>query len=124
MDVLSARVIVYPAEFERSRRFYEAVLGLHIYREWGSGVVYFLGGAFLELSQGEPAGGAAPVALWLQVRDVNAEEARLRALGVEVVKPAARMPWGLVESWVLDPDGLVLHLVEVPPEHPLRSGRR
>jgi catechol 2,3-dioxygenase-like lactoylglutathione lyase family enzyme len=54
MEVLSSRVLVRPTGFERSFRFYAETLGLHVYREWGSGstrgVVFFLGGGFLELS--------------------------------------------------------------------------
>jgi hypothetical protein len=54
MEVLSSRVLVRPTDFDRSFRFYAQSLGLHDYREWGSGstrgVVFFLGGGFLELS--------------------------------------------------------------------------
>jgi catechol 2,3-dioxygenase-like lactoylglutathione lyase family enzyme len=54
MEVLSSRVLLRPTDFERSFRFYAEELGLHIYREWESGpnrgVVFFLGGGFLELS--------------------------------------------------------------------------
>src|SRR5918911_747743 len=54
IEVLSSRVLLRPTEFERSFWFYAGSLGLHIYREWSSGstrgVVFFLGGSFLELS--------------------------------------------------------------------------
>src|ERR687897_3023606 len=54
MEGLSSRVLVRPTDFERSFRFYAENLGLHVYREWGRGstrgVVFFLGGGFLELS--------------------------------------------------------------------------
>jgi predicted enzyme related to lactoylglutathione lyase len=80
--------------------------------------VYFLGGGFLELTaSGPPPTG---VRIWLQVPDVAAEQARLEARGVTVRRPAERMPWGLIECWIEDPDGVELRLVEVPPEHPLR----
>ncbi len=46
MEVLSSRILLRPANFERSFRFYAQTLGLHVYREWGSGstrgVVFFL----------------------------------------------------------------------------------
>jgi hypothetical protein len=46
MEVLSSRVLLQPADFERSFQFYAESLGLHIYRQWGSGstrgVVFFL----------------------------------------------------------------------------------
>jgi hypothetical protein len=46
-DILSSRVLLRPADFDRSQRFYRDVLGLAIYREFGSaanpGVVSFWG---------------------------------------------------------------------------------
>jgi predicted enzyme related to lactoylglutathione lyase len=128
MEVLSSRIIIRPRSMAVSRRFYEAALGLRIYREWSVGVVYFLGGGFLELSTGgtetavaDAPAGPQPIALWLQVPDLAAAEAALRDAGAEIVQPASRMPWGLDELWLRDPDGHELHLVEVPPGHPLRS---
>lgn len=123
MEVLSSRVIYRCRHFEELRRFYEGTLGLHPYREYGeggdvAGVVFFLGGGFLELVRA--GAGSAPLTLWLQVRNVAGEEARLAAAGVVVAKPAQRMPWGLVESWLEDPEGNELRLVEVPDDHPIR----
>ena len=49
MEVLSSRVLLRPANFERSFRLYTEALDLHVNREWGSDstrrVVCFLGGA-------------------------------------------------------------------------------
>jgi catechol 2,3-dioxygenase-like lactoylglutathione lyase family enzyme len=125
MEVLSSRVILRVADFARSRAFYEETLGLSIYREYGaggivSGVVYFLGGGFLELTEGGRSGQRDGALIWTQVPNVATEEARLVAAGVTVRKPAERMAWGLVELWIEDPDGRELRLVEVPDEHPLR----
>ena len=33
-------------------------------------------------------------------------------------------PWGLVEMWIEDPDGIRIVLVEVPAAHPLRRDPR
>src|SRR5215208_5384075 len=75
MEVLSSRVLVRPTDFERSFRFYAENLGLHLYREWSSGstrgVVFFLGGGFLELSGSSRTGTSERVGLWLQVRDLR-----------------------------------------------------
>lgn len=117
MEILSSRVIVHPRDLAASRAFYEGVIGLSIYREWGVGVAYFLGGGHLELSAG-PAHGATT--LWLQVPSLDGVEAALRSAGVMVSKRAERMPWGLIELWVADPDGNELRLVEVPVDHPIR----
>lgn len=58
--------------------------------------------------------------LWLQVPDAAAAHEELRAGGVEIVRPPVKEPWGLVEMWIADPDGLPIVLVEVPADHPIR----
>ncbi len=127
MDVLSSRVLLRPSEPERSRRFYRDTLGLAVAREFGPpddpGLVFFLGNGLLELSgrSQEPPRG---MALWVQVRDVHDEHRRLTAAGVPVVRPPQQEPWGLVEMWVEDPDGVTIVLVEVPEDHPLRRDQR
>jgi predicted enzyme related to lactoylglutathione lyase len=125
VEVLSSRVILRAADFERTRSFYENLIGLRIFREYGvggrvTGVVYFLGGGHLEVTAGEPDESRAAI-LWLQVPDLSAEAERLAAAGVTVRKAAERMPWGLLELWIEDPDGVELRVVEVPSDHPLRS---
>lgn len=128
MDVLSSRVLIRPSDPARSRAFYREVLGLAVYREFGPsddpGVVFFLGGGFLEVSGtgSQPVG--PDVALWLQVRDVRAEYQRLRAAGADIVRPPRREPWGLVEMWLTDPDGNRIVVVEVPADHPIRRDQR
>lgn len=124
MEVLSSRVLLAPADFERSFRFYAQTLGLHIYREWGSGsnrgVVFFLGGGFLELSGSSPETSGEKISLWLQVRDVDTVGRQLEDSGVKVVEHPTDKPWGLREMRVEDPDGVRLIIVEVPADHPLR----
>jgi catechol 2,3-dioxygenase-like lactoylglutathione lyase family enzyme len=116
-----------PADAGRSRRFYRDVLGLAVYREFGPpddpGVVFFLGPGFLEVSgHGSPAGRS--LMLWLQVRDVHAEYERLSAAGVRALREPRTEPWGLIEMWLEDPDGVPIVLVEVPADHPLRRDQR
>lgn len=124
MDVLASRVLLRPTDPERSQRFYRDDLGLAVYREFSAGVVFFLGGAFLEVS-GTAAAVADPrLELWLQVRDVVAEFERLRAVGVPILREPRQEPWGLIEMWISDPDGVRIVLVEVPEDHPLRRDQR
>jgi predicted enzyme related to lactoylglutathione lyase len=127
MEVLSSRVLLRPTEPGRSRAFYRDVLGLAVYREFGPpehpGVVFFLGNGLLELS-GQAVEPVRGLALWLQVRDVEAEHARLVAAGVEVLRAPRLEPWGLHEMWIADPDGVGIVLVEVPGDHPLRRDPR
>ncbi|MET9142323.1 MULTISPECIES: VOC family protein [unclassified Streptomyces] len=124
VHVLSSRVLIRPTDPERSRVFYGERLGLAVHREFGTGpergTVYFLGGGFLELSGRSEVPPSTAVRLWLQVEDLDAAHAELRAAGVEIVRPPVREPWGLIEMWIADPDGVPVVLVEVPAEHPLR----
>jgi catechol 2,3-dioxygenase-like lactoylglutathione lyase family enzyme len=124
MEVLISRVLLRPTDPERSRAFYRDTLGLAIYREFGDGpergTVFFLGGGFLELS-GRAAEPPAPgMALWLQVRDLAAVRQELGERGIGILREPRREPWGLLEMWIADPDGLRICIVEVPADHPLR----
>jgi predicted enzyme related to lactoylglutathione lyase len=128
VEVLGSRILVRPADLDRSRRFYRDVLGLAVYREFGPAddpaVVFFLGQGLLEVSGCAPGPAGSSVMIWLQVRDVRAERDRLAAAGVRVVREPVREPWGLVEMWIEDPDGVAIVLVEVPVDHPLRRDQR
>jgi predicted enzyme related to lactoylglutathione lyase len=123
MHVEQSRILLRPTHFEQSAAFYEGI-GLTRYREWGEvpqrGVVYFLGGGFLELNEGPPPEPPHGMRLWLQVADVHAVHDELRELGVKIDAPPERKPWGLIEMMIHDPDGLPLVIVETPVTHPLR----
>jgi catechol 2,3-dioxygenase-like lactoylglutathione lyase family enzyme len=128
VEILSSRILLRPADLGRSRRFYRDVLGLAVYREFGPpadpAVVFFLGQGLLEVSGHAPGPAGASVMIWLQVRDVRAEHARLTEAGVRVLREPAVEPWGLAEMWIEDPDGVQIVLVEVPADHPLRRDPR
>jgi predicted enzyme related to lactoylglutathione lyase len=118
MEVLSSRALLHPTDVERSIRFYAETLGLHVYREWSSGstrgVVFFLGGGFLELSGSSHTEAGESVALWLQVRDVDAIRRELEEAAVEIIELPTDKPWGLREMQIRDPDGLRIVILEVP----------
>ena len=127
MEVLSSRILLRPADLARSQRFYRDVLGLAVYREFGSppdrGVVFFLGNGFLEVSgRGDDPGRG--LMIWLQVRDLPAEHIRLAGSGARILREPVTEPWGLTEMWIEDPDGVAIVLVEVPADHPLRRDQR
>jgi catechol 2,3-dioxygenase-like lactoylglutathione lyase family enzyme len=128
VDVLSSRILLRPANLDRSRRFYRDTLGLAVYREFGDpadpGIVFFLGGGFVEVSTLGDGAQSRNVSLWMQVRDLAAEHERLQAAAVEILRPPQREPWGLLEMWISDPDGVSIVLVEIPDEHPLRRDNR
>lgn len=124
VHVLQSRVLLRPRDFERSLAFYETQLGLVRYREWGDrphrGIVFFLGGGYLELSESGAGQRAEGIRLWLQVADLETAVQELRDAGVDIDEPPERKPWGLIEATVHDPDGLPLVLIETPITHPLR----
>ncbi|TQN31622.1 putative enzyme related to lactoylglutathione lyase [Haloactinospora alba] len=125
VNVLSSRIILRPTNLERSRSFYRDVLGLAIYREFGSGpqrgTVFFLGGGLLELSgHSEQRPEPAATQLWIQVPDAAAAQEELAERGATIVREPRQEPWGLIEMHLHDPDGLLLYVVEVPEDHPIR----
>jgi catechol 2,3-dioxygenase-like lactoylglutathione lyase family enzyme len=128
VEVLNSRVLLRSSNPERSRRFYRDTLGLAIYREFGPpedpGLVFFLGQGLLEVSGSSHDAPGEALSIWLQVRDVQAEHERLLEAGVTVTRQPRREPWGLVEMWIEDPDGVRIVLVEIPEDHPLRRDTR
>ncbi len=128
MDILSSRTLLHPADLDRTVAFYRDALGLAIAREFGAGahrgVVFFAGGGLLEVVGSGPPPGRPGVELWLQVRSMTDALGELARRGVDLVRAPLLEPWGLIEAWIDDPDGVRIHLVEVPADHPLRRDTR
>ena len=122
MEILASRLLIRPADYERSLAFYRDGIGLAVWREYGVGTVFFAGQSLIELAgHGQPNAGGT---IWLQVRDLYATQEELRDRGVPITREARQEPWGLHEMHVIDPDGVMLIFVQVPPEHPLRRDTR
>ncbi len=128
MDILGSRTLLHPADLDTTLAFYRDGLGLAVAREFGSGdhrgVVFFAGGGFLEVVGTGPPPGRPGVELWLQVRAMADTVDELARRGIALARPPVLEPWGLLEAWVDDPDGVRIHLVEVPADHPLRRDTR
>jgi predicted enzyme related to lactoylglutathione lyase len=128
MEPLSSRILLRPSDPARSQAFYRDVLGLAVYREFGDpespGIVFFLGNGLLEVSGQRGNEGAGRLELWIQVRDIETEWKKLQAAGVDILRAPVEEPWGLLEMWVADPDGVRIVLVEVPADHPIRRDTR
>ena len=124
MEVLGSRVLLRPTDLERSHAFYRDTVGLAVHREFPGGLVFFLGNGLLEVSGTATAPPGDAIALWVQVRDVRAEHRRLAEAGVRILREPRREPWGLEETWLADPDGVRIVLVEIPDDHPLRRDQR
>jgi len=128
VDILGSRTLLHPADLDTTLAFYRDGLGLAVAREFGSGdhrgVVFFAGGGFLEVVGTGPPPGRPGVELWLQVRAMSGTVDELARRGIVLARPPVLEPWGLLEAWVDDPDGVRIHLVEVPVDHPLRRDTR
>jgi len=123
MEILASRVLLRPADYDRSLGFYRDDLGLAIAREYPGGTVFYAGQSLIELAgHGEPTTFSG--ALWLQVRDVYATQEELEGRGVPIAREARQEFWGLHEMQVRDPDGVILIFVQIPAEHPLRRDIR
>lgn len=127
MEILASRMLIRPADYQRSLVFYRDALGLAIARDYGAGTVFYAGQSLIELAghgRDEEPGNPFSGALWLQVRDVRATQAELESRSVTIARAAQEEPWGLHEMHVLDPDGLTLIFVQIPENHPLRKDTR
>ncbi|WP_327094023.1 VOC family protein [Nocardia vinacea] len=126
MDILSSRVILRPADYQATLAFYRDGLGLAIAREYPGGTVFFAGQSLIEVAAHGGSGKSTIFegALWLQVRDISDAAAELALKGIRIEREPVREPWGLIEMWVHDPDGVPIVLVEVPAEHPIRRDSR
>jgi catechol 2,3-dioxygenase-like lactoylglutathione lyase family enzyme len=126
MDILSSRLILRPADYEKTLAFYRDGLGLAIAREYPGGTVLFAGQSLVEVASHGGTGVSTNFtgAIWLQVRDLADAAAELALKGIPINRRPLREPWGLIEMWVHDPDGVPIVLVEVPPEHPIRKDSR
>ncbi|CAM3984838.1 VOC family protein [Nocardia ninae] len=126
MDILSSRIILRPADYQRALDFYRDGLGLAIAREYPGGTVFFAGQSLIEVAAHGGSGESSSFrgAIWLQVRDVADAAAELAVKGIPLDRAPVQEPWGLIEMWVRDPDGVPIVLVEVPPSHPIRRDPR
>ena len=70
MEILASRMLIRPADYQRSLTFYRDEIGLAIARDYGAGTVFYAGQSLIELAgHGTPSAGGT---MWLQVRDVYA----------------------------------------------------
>lgn len=106
------RVFFQPADFARSLAFYRDALGLAMVHSWDKGpadrgAVFALGAGRIEIVVHPPASPPpAGVGVYVEVPDVDAVHAAVRARGVAVTRPLARTSWGHRTFGVRDPDGL------------------
>jgi len=124
--VLQLRVALTTADHDRLLHFYCVGLGLEPAAIWtndqGKAVLLALGSGTLELFDEQQAGTidgievgrrvSGPVRLALQVPDLDAALARLKAHGATIVHGPVVTPWGDRNARVQDPDGMQVTLFE------------
>jgi uncharacterized glyoxalase superfamily protein PhnB len=75
----------------------------------GAGLAIFSVDGMEDMAPGSTRGiGHGGVTLMVEAADIEAEYERLRALGVEIVKPLQTHPWGARSFWFRDPDGNII----------------
>ena len=124
----SAWPIVYASDISRSLAFYE-LLGLSPGYRWPPEgepqfVTLRLGEWAIGLGTGDaparlhgrPYGEGLRFELCAYVDDVDAEVARLRDAGVEVLHEPEDKPWGERAGYVVDPDGNPVQLIADLPQ--------
>ena len=110
-------------DLERTRRFYEDVLGAQTVTEDPGGIIYRSGDSYFSPYPTEYAGTAQHTLGAFMVRDVEAAVANLRSKGVtfeDYDLPGVKTVNGIAElggikgAWFKDPEGNILSVVQPP----------
>ena len=106
-------------DYERTVAFYADVMGLPVADSWddeGGGTVFAAAAGQIEVL-GPGRSDSTPwyegPALAWEVADVDAEIARLRERGVEILAEPTDRPWGHRNAAIQAPDGLAITLFTV-----------
>jgi catechol 2,3-dioxygenase-like lactoylglutathione lyase family enzyme len=114
-------------DVRRLRDFYTAVLGapatgddtFTALQTDGAALSFFAERAMEAMAPGSMAeAGRGSSTLEVEVGDVDAEAARLRALAVPIVKPPTTQTWGRRSVWFRDPDGNLVNFYMPAPAAP------
>ena len=109
------------ANAERSRSFYEGVLGLTFVADEPPALVYQVGNSMLRIQKVEQVHAAPYTALGWTVSDIRGTVRQLRAAGVVFERYDGMnqdadgiwsAPSGALVAWFSDPDGHVLSLTQ------------
>ena len=111
---LGLRTALYPApDLAAARTWYAEALGCPPYFDQPFYVGFAVGGFELGLLPDAVPGSAGPQPLW-GVSDIDADYARLLALGATALEPVREVGEGIKVAALLDPFGNRLGLIENP----------
>ncbi len=113
-----AGVIIWTDDLPRMLRFYRDTLGLTPLHERPAFVNFQWGDFRLSVGVHDDVSGANAdplrIMLNLDVADIEAVHARLRAAGIAFSRPPEPEPWGGIVATFQDPDGNTLQLMQLP----------
>lgn len=102
------------SDLERSKKFYEDVLGLNKKYEYSSYVGFECGGVEIGLRpKASIEIGKDSASIQFLVDDVDKEYRRLIGKGVEFINEPHDEPWGGRQASFHDPDGNILEITEI-----------
>ena len=106
------RIVIFSDRFQESCVFYEQLLGLEVVSAWDHGagqlgVVYAIGGVFLEILQGPTVSPPSMFYLYSKVADVDALWHSLKDRA-EIVAEIQNQPWRHRNFAIQDPNGYVI----------------
>lgn len=113
------RIAVPASDINRSREFYERVLGMEADDTVPSRLYFHCDGFIIALidwtveSHGErPSLHPLPDNLYFATSDLDAASSRVNAVGAKITSPIATRPWGERSFYCTDPDGHPLCFVD------------
>jgi catechol 2,3-dioxygenase-like lactoylglutathione lyase family enzyme len=107
------------ADYDAAVRFYGQALGLPVVESWDRGAdrgtMFAANDGIVEVvSDAMDLRGPHRRGVVVEVDDVDALEAGLRARGVPIERPTEDRPWGTREMILLDPDGHAVTFFTAP----------
>jgi predicted enzyme related to lactoylglutathione lyase len=125
---MSLRFEIFPADLDATADFYTRVLRCDITDDRRGEAEPYIAfrrddvrvGALRDMGEAHGSERRPPVGveLVLEVDDVDAELARVRASGWPVTEDLAERPWGLRDFRILDPSGYYLRVTNRTPRQP------
>ena len=98
----------------RLAAFYAALLGMNTATDDPVHQTIMAEETMLTILHDDHAGDAPTASIAFSVEDVEAEYRRLQSLGMTILQPPERKPWGTVNMIVRDPDGHPVYLHKLP----------
>lgn len=98
----------------RLAAFYAALLGVDTATDEAVHQTIIAEETMLTILHDDHAGDAATASIAFSVEDVEAEYRRLLSLGMTILQPPKKKPWGAVNMIVRDPDGHPVYLRKLP----------